>query len=121
MDSICRFVSVNHSPDPIQTINFVYETKNLTKDGPRPEPVYRACIVARGEAQLRLGTVEVSLKKDDVFFIIPAIPYTITSSDDFAFMFISFIGIRANAIMEQFGIGRENFVFEGFNINLYKK
>ncbi|MBR5586489.1 MAG: helix-turn-helix transcriptional regulator [Clostridia bacterium] len=114
MDNICRFVSVNCSPDPVQTINFVYETKNHTVSGAITEPLYKACIVARGKAKICLGGVEKELKRDDIFFILPAVSYTFYDTENFAYMYISFMGIRGNAIMEQIGINRRNFVFEDF-------
>ena len=114
MDSICRFVMTNNSPDPIQTINFVYETKNLTQSGPVTEPLYKACIVTSGRAELCLGNVNVEISKNDVFFLIPAIPYSISADADFAYMYISFMGIRANVIMERLGISRRNFVFRDY-------
>ena len=112
MNSICRFVSVQSSPDPVQTINFVYETKNLTKNGPVTEPLHKVCIVAEGEGALCHGTVKTKISTNDVFFIMPATPYTISATDDFAYMYISFMGIRANVIMERLGINRRNFVFK---------
>ena len=114
MDSICRFVTVNGQAETMQTINFVYETKNLTKDGSVRESVYKVCIVTGGNAEICLGTVTEKLSLNDVFFIVPAVPYTITSSDDFSFVYISFMGIRAGKIMERLKITRRNFVFRDF-------
>lgn len=114
MDNICRFVSVNSSPDPVQTINFVYETENLTKNGPVTEPLHKICIVTEGEGEICLGTVRMKISENDVFFIIPAIPYTISPKGKFEYMYISFMGIRANIIMDRLGVSRRNFVFENY-------
>lgn len=114
MQSICRFVTSNKSPEPIQTLNFVYETNNFTKDKNVTEAIYKACIVASGEATVCIGSVRVQISKDDVFFLIPAVPYSITASDDFTFMYISFMGIRAGIVMERLDINRRNFVFKNF-------
>lgn len=115
MDNICRFISVQSSPDPVQTINFVYETKNLTLDGPVTEALHKLCIVAEGEGEICHGAVKMKLSKNDIFFIMPATPYTISASDDFAYMYISFMGIRANIIMDRLGINRRNFVFRDYD------
>ena len=114
MENICRFVGVTHSPEPIQTINFVYETKNLTLGGAVTESVSKACIVTSGNAEILLGTTKKKLKKNDIFFIFPATPYSLSTSENFAFIYISFIGIRAGMIMERLGINKRNFVFSDY-------
>ena len=114
MDNICRFVSINSSPDPIQTINFVYETDLSTLEDTKTEAVYKVCFVTEGKAKICLGTVEKEISRDDIFFIVPAIPYKITPEGKFGYMYITFMGLRAGMIMERLGITRSNFVFEDF-------
>lgn len=100
--------------DPIQIINFVYETQNLTLTRPVTEPVYKVCIVAEGQAEIFPGTTGEKVEKGDIFFLLPAVPYTISSDPDFAYMYISFMGIRAGMIMEWLKITKKNYVFPGF-------
>ena len=114
MENVCRFVGVTHSPEPIQTINFVYETKNLTLGGAVTESVCKACIVTSGNATILLGTSSKKLKKNDIFFIFPATPYTLSTSENFTFIYISFIGIRSGMIMERLGIDKKNFIFPNY-------
>ena len=114
MQNICRFISTNNSPDPIQTINFVYERKTSDILTPKTEAVYKVCLVTGGRAKICLGLTEKEVEKDDIFFILPAVPYTISATDGFEYMYITYMGIRAGMIMERLGINRRNFMFEGY-------
>ena len=111
-ESVCRFIDTRTAPDIIQTINFVYECK-LAEKTDRISAVYRINCVASGDGVLKVGGVEKRLKKGDIFFIFPASTYSITGSDDFKYMYVSFMGLRANILLERYGINKSNFIFEG--------
>lgn len=114
MQNICRFISANNSPDPVQTLNFVYEreTKNIAE--PKTEAVYKVCFVTSGNAKITVGSLEKEVSKNDIFFILPAVPYTIICGEDFEYMYITYMGIRAGMIMERLGINRREFVFKEY-------
>lgn len=114
MQNICRFISTNNSPDPIQTINFVYERETSAITLPKTEAVYKVCLVTGGKAKICFGSLEKEVSKNDIFFILPAVPYTISCDDEFEYMYITYMGIRAGMIMERLGINRREFVFEGY-------
>lgn len=115
MQNICRFISTNNSPDPIQTINFVYERETSEITRPKIESVYKVCLVTGGKAKIHFESLEKEVAKDDIFFIMPALPYTISCDDEFEYMYITYMGIRAGMIMERLGINRHNFLFEGYS------
>lgn len=102
------------APDVIQIINFVYETKRVANFEPKISSVYRVHYVTCGSAMVQCGSLRREVKRGDVFFIFPSIPYVIEGQEDFKYLYISFIGIRANMLTERLGIGSRSFVYEGF-------
>lgn len=57
-----------------------------------------------------LGKIQ-PLSEGDVFFTFPASPVCIESVENFSYMYISFLGSRANMIMEKLKISNNNFLF----------
>ena len=123
MDNICKFISTEKAYGELHVINFVYEKEKTTNLLPVTSPVYKTCIVAGGSGVLSQGRQRKSLKKGDVFFIFPAVNYTLEGDADFEFMYISFVGTRANALMERYGINSGNFAFceENTLLDLWKQ
>ena len=114
MQNICRFISPNRTMEHIQIINFVYETSQTVINDPRPSPVYRLHYVTDGEGVIRCGDKEMAVKRGDIFFAFPAVCQSIQGNEEFRFLYISYIGIRASYEMERLGINRLHFVFEGY-------
>ena len=112
-ENICKFIPVSSTTDIIQTLNFVHETR---RHAPVEEKIaiYRVHFVTGGSGAVRLGGVRRELRKGDVFFAFPAVPYVLEGDDAFSYMYISYIGIRANAVMERLGINSRNFCFPDF-------
>lgn len=113
MDNICKFIPVSSTADIIQTLNFVQETKIHAPVEERLA-VYRVHYVTGGHGSIRCGGVEKSLCAGDVFFAFPAVPFVLDGDAEFHYMYISYIGIRANSVMERLGICSRNFVFPDF-------
>lgn len=111
--NICKFIPVSSTTDIIQTLNFVHETR---RRAPVEEKIaiYRVHFVTGGSGSVRLGGVRRELRQGDVFFAFPAVPYVLEGDDTFSYMYISYIGIRANAVMERLGINSRNFCFPDF-------
>jgi len=114
MDNICRFIPNNTAPDSIQIINFVYETKRIFNNTPRISSVYVVHYVTEGRATVQCESIRREVSRGDIFFVFPSVPYVIEGDEDFQYLYISFIGIRANMLAERLGINRKNFVFENF-------
>lgn len=112
MENICKFVPVSSNNDVIHTINFVYEKENPGNILPVTNSVYRVNLVVSGSAAVTQSNIRKNVKKGDIYFIFPSVPYTVECDDDFSIMYISYIGIRANAIMDRLGITSKNFYFE---------
>ena len=109
-ESICRFIDTRPAPDILQTINFVYE-KHRVENTERISAVYRVNYVVKGSGKVTLGGVEKALNKGDIFFIFPASTYSITGDSEFEYMYVSFIGLRANILLEKLSVNKGNFYF----------
>ena len=109
-DNICRFVA-SAPPDTVQVLNFVYETKRTDNFEMKISAVYRAHLVTGGRATVQCGSMRREVGQGDLFFIFPSVPYMIEGDADFAYMYISFIGIRANQLLDRLGINGRAFVF----------
>ncbi len=114
-ENVCHFVPYHKDYQSIHTINFVLETKELPYNGLITQAVYRMCCVRSGKGFLHTMGKILPLKKGDVFFTFPAYPFCIESVEDFSYMYISFLGTRANMIMEKLKISKYNHTFEGCN------
>ena len=112
MDStICRFAPAAKAPDVIQIIHFVYETSmgGVTHKG--LEIAYKTGLVVSGTAEITCYGQQKALAKGDLFFVFPATPYTLKTSEDFSFLYISYLGLRANQLLDRLKISPRNFVF----------
>ena len=117
MDNICRFISGDPAPDIIRVLNFVYETKKLIGNEAKLSSVYRINLVTEGSAYYQCGSSRKELKKGDIFFIFPSVPYTlerIEGKEDIKYLYISFIGIRSNMLLQRLKIDCRNAVYEDF-------
>ena len=109
--NICKFVTVSSAPDVITTLHFVYETDVRTLDQPFTFSFYRLCLVDRGTAEFSSAYGRETVRENDIFLIFPATEYQLVCSADFRYYYISFIGIRANMVLERLKITKTACVF----------
>ena len=114
MENICRFIPGAPAPDTVRVLNFVYETKRVCNSEAMISSVYRIQLVTEGSATVRCGVMQREVRAGDIFFIFPSVPYVIDGSEGLKYMYISFIGIRANILLERLRIDSRNFVFDSF-------
>lgn len=110
MESICKFIAPQTIPDVIQTVDFVLETTGV-EEKEKISAIYRVNCVINGCGYVVQNGVKKKVEKGDVFFIFPACSYQIVGEDEFSYAYISFMGLRANVLMERFSINKQNFVF----------
>lgn len=108
--NICRFVPHHRDYDSIHTINFVLETEPHPYTGLASQSVYKIHYVLRGKGTLHTRGRIQPLAPGDLFFTFPASPFCIETGEDFEYMYISFLGSRANMIMERLGISTANYL-----------
>lgn len=113
--NICLFIPYHKDYHSIHTINFVLETKHQPYTKPISQSVYKVHYVRSGKGYIHIMGKDIELNKGDLFFTFPAVPFSIESKENFSYMYISFLGSRANMIMDKLKINDYNFIFHGCN------
>ena len=109
--NICHFIPFHKNVHSIHTINFVLETKPQQYDHLKSESVYKMYYVRSGQGYIHTHGKITPLMQGDIFFTFPAVSFAIESKEDFTYMYISFVGLRGNMIMESLNINNHNFLF----------
>lgn len=111
--NVCRFVPRQPQHDQISILHFVLETQPQSADRIRRQAFYALCYVLEGTGTLTQGGRSHALAPGDLFFTLPAAAWTLESSD-MQYCYVSFLGARANALLDQLGVNTEQCVFSGF-------
>lgn len=121
-ENICRFVPRQTNADPISILHYVLENHPQRLPARRVTAGFSAHLTLTGEAEYHHGTQSHHLKAGDLFFSLPAVPIGMECSEDFSYIYISYLGSRANLIMEQLRITPSNCVFPdmGYLTELWK-
>ena len=114
-ESICCFLPAKSEETSLKTVRYVYETEFSKMTQPFVNPVYVMYIVTQGSATLRIYEEEYSLARGDIFFAFPARPLYIDGSEDFEYIYISFMGSAVAKTLSDCGVNEENPVFYGFD------
>lgn len=112
---ICHFIPFHKDTLSIHTINFVYETNRQVYERLKSESVYKMYYVCEGQGCIYTPGRMTPLSAGDVFFTFPASPFAIESKENFTYMYISFVGLRANMILDRLSISNHNFIFHDAN------
>ncbi len=113
-ENICLFVPYHKDYQSIHTVNFVLETKPQNNHALKTESLYKMHYVSEGSGVLRTMSFSRELSRGDIFFTFAGTPYCIESGEGLRYMYISFLGTRANMIMEKLSICPQNAYFTGF-------
>ena len=113
IDNICHFIPYRKEQSTLQTVHFVLETQIVNMEKPRTESLFKMYCVAHGKGFLHTSGKVHKLKEGDIFFTFPARDFRIEGENGFAYMYISFLGVRANKIFEKLSINDKNCVFAG--------
>lgn len=114
-NNICLFVPKVDSSTELRTVNFVLETKGFPSSTFVNGSIYCIMLVKCGTGTLQTPGDSYSLNEGDIFFCLPSLPYFIDYNDGFEYMYISFLGPKANMLIDRLGINRNNLLFRGFN------
>jgi len=112
--NICRFIPVNPTNDHIHILNFVLETDFANMEKVKMLSAYRLHYVCSGSGLLHCGGLSWPVKRGDIFFLLPAVPFSFEASEDLTYMYISYMGVRANQIMDILKISSKNCVFSEY-------
>lgn len=114
-DSICKFMPAKNEDATIKAVRFVYETECHSLAQPFYHPIYVFHIVTQGTATLKILEKSYELKRGDVFFAFPANFYYLDASQDFEYIYISFMGSGATSFLSRCNIIPENPYFSDFS------
>lgn len=122
-DNVCKFLSTRKPDERINIINFVYERQ---ADHPREFVItstYTIALVTQGNGALHTPLAEFPLSKGSLFFTFSAKPHYIRNVSQLQYIYISFTGLRALALMQRLSIDYTQPVFSGFDfmIPLWEK
>ena len=109
--NICKFIPYHRDVNAIRTINFILETKPQIYTQLKSESVYKMYYVFNGHGCLHTPAKRTPIEKGDLFFTFPGFPFAIESLEDLQYMYISFVGLRGNEILERLSINHANFFF----------
>lgn len=99
----------------IKTVRFVYETECLKLSQPFVHPIYVLHIVTKGSAVLRLLEKEYQLSRGDIFFAFPGYLHYLDADSDFEYIYISFMGTGATAILSRCNVTPDNPTYSNFD------
>lgn len=111
MRDICNFISQKPEHSNIECYHFVYETGINKISMPIVRRNYYINIAFKGNGVLILDDKEFNLSPGTLFFSFPDTPFRLECDNDFTFLYISFNGEGAAALLEGFNINKENCVF----------
>lgn len=120
-DNVCMFIPKSSNYGDVHVLHFAHENyKNDTQT--RTFAFYRIHLVTSGTALLRVPSAEKTLKRGDVFFVLPAVPFSLHNANDFSVSYIDCLGSQINAIIERMKINVKKCVFNNFEqlLPLYK-
>ncbi|MBR2339927.1 MAG: helix-turn-helix transcriptional regulator [Clostridia bacterium] len=110
-DSICNFLPEKEYSGNIKTVLFVYETEFKKLSQPFFHPIHYVHIVTSGSAVMKIYGREYELNRGCVFFSFPAVPFEIDATEDFRYMYISFMGSAIPVLLDKFGVDLSHCVY----------
>ena len=122
--NVCRFFSGGEGR--LDIVNFVLETQPQPYTGLSLPSVYRMHLVLHGSGVLHRGeplpaadgglrrTDTAALQEGDLFFTLPGVPAAISSGEGLQYLYISFLGRRAGALIDALRIRQRCCLFPGF-------
>ena len=119
--SICRFMSSKDSGLGIRMVNFVLETELKKLKQPFFRPIYAMHIVTRGSGYFKCEGECTEIKRGSLFIAFPGKFFELCGSDDLEYVYISFTGDSAEAILTQSGVEKGKYVYGDFGhlINIW--
>ena len=114
-ESICKFMPAKSGGSNIKAVRFVYETEGEALTQPFVSPIYVMNIVTSGTAKFRFEESAYELKRGDIFFKFPALPYYIDDMEGFEYIYISFMGSGVAELLSKCGVTQENIYYQGFD------
>lgn len=114
MKDICQIIPENANQRDIAYKNFVYEAELDRLEQPFVRKYISMQLAFKGEAVLKTEGKEYKLTPGTLYVTFPYQKYEIADSNNFTFLYITFDGDAAIKLLNQFGIDKDNAVYENF-------
>lgn len=115
MGAICNILPPSSAGGGISYRHFVYESDLGKLEQPFVNAFFRMHLVYKGKATLCVEGETYPLASGTLFFTFPYRPYQIVDDQNCTYLYISFEGPGAEALVRQFGITKERMVFKRFS------
>ena len=112
--NVCFFIPKQNSVEGLRCVHFVHETSLQIIRNPKLLSTFHLYLIVEGKGVLHSRTHNTNLRAGDIFFGLPAVPFSLETSNDFSYIYISFFGKRANHLTDKLSINEKNCVFHGF-------
>ena len=112
---ICQFISLENQRDDLRFYHFVYEASYWRLHQPFIREDYYAHLAFKGNATLTVGGRTYPLAPGTLFFTFPGQLYSISGDRSFTYMYISFNGTEAEALLKKFRITPDTPVYPEMN------
>lgn len=112
--NICNFLPKFSNYNFFNVINVVCETQCPTEQNLKVVATHRIYLITEGEGILRTEREGISLKKGDVIVMPPSKRFAIENTDRLIYIYVSYLGIRANILAEDYKIGGGS-VYHGYD------
>lgn len=113
-ENICKFSNSPNNDNSLFAFQFIYETRPHQLDTNRSYCAFVCHLVTDGEAVFGGKWGECTLKKGDLFFCFPSLPFYLRPDPNFCYLYISFVGNSISDILKSMQITRENPVKTGY-------
>lgn len=111
--NVCKFYTPSLS-EAISIHCFVYETDERIMRSGKSVQKNRMLLVTQGEGSFKLGSESIRFSMGSLIFAFPGESLLLTEGNDVMYTYVDFSGLRAETLLQRFGIHRDNRYFEGF-------
>ncbi len=111
-ENICNFPPAKAPVKDLDILNFVYERRCDFPDKYIIETSYALRLVTSGVGHLSTPNAKYPLKKGDLFFTFQAKPFKIKNGGELEYIYISFVGTRADELIRRLNVSAAAPVFE---------
>lgn len=113
--NICKFISPGMDAKILDVRNFVYETDPARMKSAVVCNEHRAILITKGSGKIFCGTKNWPVEAGNLFFAFSGEAYCVQELTDLEYIYVSFLGDRADDLFRRFGVRAENRIFSGFD------
>lgn len=112
--NICKFLPKFDNYNFFNIINLVYETKCKSTSNKHTQATHRIYLVTQGEGVFHNDRGSEPLRRGDILVMPPAKMLAIDNVNRLRYIYISYLGVRANLLAEDYKIDACGAVFHGY-------